>query len=366
MKKVLLAAFLFLGFFSFSQTNTLSWYKTLKGTIDKYPVTMHLHKADHAYSGYYYYDSKQQPAFFFGEDTTVKGKIQLIVPVSDEEGEYFTFTLADSKATGDWKISGYNGPSNKTRPLKFSAAEIKTPLHFTYVFARGTQKLRPKWKQSPQTSYAAASVWPVDKTSTGDFVRAYIKKSLNAEDVPEDIGAVFLKTKKTVFSDYLEANKDLKDDELKATMDYDEEEEDNLMIAFQSPKLLTLAMYVFSYTGGAHGNYGTSFSSIDLVNNRVLVLDDVITESGKAVLSGLLEKNYRKQYHVSPTDSLTEGGLLENKIEPNQNFYVTAKGIGFNYVPYEIASYLMGEINIFIPFEELKEYINPAFAALLD
>ncbi len=55
----------------------VSWYKCLKGTIDKYPITMHLHKMDHNFSGYYYYNSKQEPIYFIGEDTSVAGKIKL-------------------------------------------------------------------------------------------------------------------------------------------------------------------------------------------------------------------------------------------------------------------------------------------------
>ena len=81
--------------------------------------------------------------------------------------------------------------------------------------------------------------------------------------------------------------------------------------------------------------------------------------------SALLEKYFRSQYGLKPTDSLAEGGLFENHIEPNDNFYLTGKGIGFTYMPYEIGPYAMGEINIFIPFREVEKYLKPGIKELM-
>jgi hypothetical protein len=140
-----------------------------------------------------------------------------------------------------------------------------------------------------------------------------------------------------------------------------------MLIAFQSSKILTMAFFNYAYTGGAHGNYGTYYTSADLTSNKVLALDNIITEGGKKQLRTLLEKNFRKQYNLKPTDSLTdEGGLFENKIEPNKNFYITGKGIGFCYNPYEIGPYAMGEIDIFIPFTDLKNYLKEGFKRLIE
>ena len=106
--------------------------------------------------------------------------------------------------------------------------------------------------------------------------------------------------------------------------------------------------------------YGTSHTVIDLSNLKVLELDDIMDEKGKKALNTLLEKYFRLQYKLKSNESLTEGGLFENKIEPNDNFYLTEKGIGFVYQPYEISSYAMGEINVFIPLQELKDHLKPS------
>ena len=78
MKRLLLLACMLVVIPALSQTNTISWYKLFKGKIDKYPVTLHVHKAGHDYFGYYYYDTQQKPIYFLVDDTTVKGKIQFL------------------------------------------------------------------------------------------------------------------------------------------------------------------------------------------------------------------------------------------------------------------------------------------------
>lgn len=146
---------------------------------------------------------------------------------------------------------------------------------------------------------------------------------------------------------------------------YTKDLSNRVLIAYQSPKLLTLAFSNYTYTGGAHGNYGTTYTSIDLTNSKKLKLQDILNIQGQKVLGSLLEKHFRITHDLSLADSLQRGGLFENTIKPNNNFYVTSKGLGFNYTPYEIGPYVMGEINIFIPQNELDKYLQPAFKELI-
>jgi len=56
-----------------------------------------------------------------------------------------------------------------------------------------------------------------------------------------------------------------------------------------------------------------------------------------------LKKNSRKKIGSQYGARLGDGLLIE-KIAMNENIMVTEKGIRINYLPYEIASYAMGEI----------------------
>jgi hypothetical protein len=361
MKQILLlACLLLIGIYTFSQTSTISWYKMFKGKIDKYSVTLHLHKTGYNYDGYYYYDLQQKLLYFSGDDKRVKGKIQLISYGDREEAEFFIFLSAGNTITGEWK------KTDKSRPLAFSAVETSMSINFAYVFTSGSTKLRPKWKESPEASFNAASVWPTGKTPTDEFLKTEIRHSFNEKSTGEEIGALLLRSKKQFFTDFIDETKDLSDTELKQeTMVYSMESDGKLLVAYHSPKILSLAHYSYSYTGGAHGNYGTSYITINLTSNKVLALDNIINDAGRKQLRSLLEKEFRNQYNLRPTDSLSECGLFENKIEPNENFYITEKGIGFCYVPYEIGSYVMGQIEIFIPFADLKNYLKADFKTLM-
>src|SRR5258705_7003962 len=350
-------AFLFAPGAGFGQMTT--WYKCYTGTIDKYPVTMHLYKTGHSYTGNYYYDSRQELIYCRGQDSIKDNTINVTSFLPDQETtETFIFTLSGNMIKGEWKAA--NG--NNSRTLTFSAKENSGALAFDFVYTEGSAILRPKLKESPAASFEAASVWP---KGNSPFLKKVIREEFGQKTSTEDIGKIFLRQKKEFLAGYLNDNKELKDEDLKEAYSYNLDQTDHLMIVYQSPGLIVLAHSNYAYTGGAHGNYGTSYIPIDPAANKKIGLKDVINEDGQKQLSKFLERSFRRSYSLKDKDSLSEGGLFENKIEPNNNFYITAKGIGFCYNPYEIGPYAMGEINLFIPFSELTPYLKPGFKQLI-
>jgi hypothetical protein len=345
---------------SASQGQIASWYKTYTGAIDKYAVTMHLHKAGHKYAGYYYYNSNEAPVYFSGEDTsTPAGRIRLSAFIPDEEAdEFFTFSISGKVVTGEWN-------RGKNKPLPFSATETDAALAFDYIYTEGSILLRSAMKGSPVATFEAASIWPKGTLQQVTFLKKIITEEFDTKNSREDIGKIFLLQKKKFFADYINDNKELKDEDLKEAYSFNMDQSDQLLIAYQSLKLILLARTNYAYTGGAHGNYGTSYIPVNLISNKKIGINDIINKAGQPKLAKLLEKSFRKAYSLKAGDSLSEGGLFENKIDPNDNFYVTAKGIGFCYNPYEIGPYAMGEINVFIPFAELSAYLQPEFKKLI-
>src|SRR3954452_3685066 len=103
LKNILLIVISFIAYNLAAQN--VSWYKCLNGTINKYPITMHLHKMDHNFSGYYYYNSKQEPIYFIGADTTAAGKIKLYAfsKSTDPNNEEFLFSADEEKYSGEWR-----------------------------------------------------------------------------------------------------------------------------------------------------------------------------------------------------------------------------------------------------------------------
>ncbi|HEX2536227.1 MAG TPA: DUF3298 domain-containing protein [Chitinophagaceae bacterium] len=348
----LLAGLFFPGPTTAQSKPALSWYKTVKGTIGAYPVTLHLHKQDTAYSGCYYYESQQDPIIFNG--TALRGdSIRLYAHAGDgeETGGTFLFRWKEGRATGTWEKEG----SGKLQPFQAQEAGADSLLRFDYVYTTGSRALRPKWRDSPAGSYEAAAVWPVDSTGPALFVRQVISQAFGEKKAGRGIGAALLKQKRAFLDEYAREHAKVTDKELKEYgTAYTYESMESVQVQYLSPRLLTLVHHNYSYTGGAHGNYGAGYTVIDLQKGKVLELKDVLTPESIRALPRLLEKHFRKSYGVKEGESLSEAGLFENKIEPNDNFYLTGKGILFSYQPYEIGPYVMGQIEVFIPFAELQ------------
>src|SRR6185436_9625254 len=126
---------------------------------------------------------------------------------------------------------------------------------------------------SPEASYNASAVWPKGSSASVNFLRQIINEEFGEKNSLQDIGKIFLASKKKMFDTYLEENKDVEDSLLKDyPSSYNMEESQQVMIAFHTTKLLTLADLYYAYTGGAHGNYNTNYVSLDLMTNKKLKL----------------------------------------------------------------------------------------------
>lgn len=343
-----------------------SWYKSYTGTIGKYPATMHLHKSGDTYSGYYYYQSSQQPIYMLqmANEDAKPGVIHFInfVPGDNGNDERFELTISNTSCKGVWKIDD----KKLVLPVIFTEKQIAQPS-FDFIYAEGTQVLKPGMEESPTAEYKAASVWPRGSSVLVDSIKTKINEIFGEKASRQDIGKTFLANKKYFFDEYRKENGSVSDSEIvEFGQSYNMQEDQELLVQFHSSRLLSLAFRYYIYSGGAHGNRYTQFINFNLSNGKTLTSDDVLTADGLRRMPALLEKYFRKDRKLSATaDLVEEGGLNDSKIEPNGNIFLTDKGIGFSYPPYEIASYAMGEITIFIPFSELANYLKPGFKKLI-
>lgn len=354
---------IFLGLTKMPVAQEIYWYKCFKGTIDKYPFTLHLHKMDRTYSGYYYYNNVQRPMYILGDDTSASpGQIRLLSYASRAEigNELFIISLRGDSLKGVWQ----KDPSVAgSLPVK-AAKNATDKLQFDFVYASGSELLRPKLTESARASYEMATVWPKGNSAAVVSLKKIIATSLDIKDNPADIGPSLLAGKNKFLAEYLKENKAVPDSELvNFSVGYNQDMTNRLMVVYQSPTILTLANFSYSYTGGAHGNYVTSYTSVNPATGKKYTLSQVLmlTAAGRKQLIALLEKNFRKDRKLAANAPLTEAGLFENKLEPNSNYFLTGTGISFSYAPYEIGPYAMGEIVVFIPYSDFGKGLNPAF-----
>ncbi len=337
-----------------------NFYKRLEGTIANQPVVMHLQRAGGRLHGLYYYNNQ--------------GKWITLSLVSDSSSNNRLY-LTEQNATaiysgtddvkdpviileyeaGTFKGSWANGDRSYAFSLKenYPAGSYSFSAHFVADSIEGF----PGQSNTPMAR--VSEFFPVATSENSDWLNRQFLNLLDADTTMRDIDAAARKQNTSYLESY---RKDVREmdpkGEMPAFLNY--EKIDEITISYNDNDFVVVSSLSFAYEGGAHGNYATSMQCYDIRNQKVLTVNDVL-QIDSAALSPILERNFRSQASLRATDQLSTI-LFENHIPPTDNFYFTGQGIGFLYNPYELAAYAQGVINIFIPYTELKSYLQPEFA----
>ncbi len=331
-------------------------YIRLEGTIGKFPVDMHLHQtADGHYIGFYNYRSTAQPIYVSGADSIRGGSKHIylfgLMP-GDTATERFVLKRNGVDFSGSWE-SGRKGASG----LPVKAITRKQEMFATeMIHLAGNEPLSKGKENSPQASYEVFAVRPLSRLLQRKIC------ALLGDSTATDIAGLVRKQQKRFFESYRAENENVPDSEwMDHPYSYNNDEVTQVLVAYDDGHVVNIATTYYAYMGGAHGLYSTRFTPVDVHTGKELKLDDVLLPSGKAKLNKLLERQVRLQAGIKSAEPLTEAGLFEDKIEANDNFFITATGIGFNYTPYEIAPYAAGELQYFISFKDLEKDLQPIF-----
>ena len=110
------------------------------------------------------------------------------------------------------------------------------------------------------------------------------------------------------------------------------------------------------YAGAVHGNYGTGFYNIDHRTKTLLRESDYFVEDYAAQLTKILQRRLLIGYKVKELEE--KEGISAADITPNDNCSIGPKGLTYIYNPYEIAPYALGQITIFVPYEDLQPILR--------
>ncbi|MCI6213705.1 DUF3298 and DUF4163 domain-containing protein [Bacteroides heparinolyticus] len=113
------------------------------------------------------------------------------------------------------------------------------------------------------------------------------------------------------------------------------------------------------YTGGAHGIYMATFLNMDLHTLSPVRLDDLFANDYKEALTDLLWNQLMADNKVKTRQELEDiGYATTGELAPTENFYLTPQGITFYYNVYDIAPYVMGPIEITLPYEIMQHLLK--------
>ncbi len=216
---------------------------------------------------------------------------------------------------------------------------------------------------NPNCDFQLNFIYPVKfankeilKKIQNDFVLSYFGE--NYENLsPEDAAAKYTE-------DYLDAYKELETDfkaELEkkddlpvgAWFSYYESSSDE--IAYNQNDILSYIVRFENYTGGAHGAHAYNNHVINLKTGNAITEEDIFIDNFQDSLAQILVDHIAKQNNVENAKDLENIGFFSvEEIFPNGNFLIDGNGITYTFNEYEIAAYVVGATNVFLPYDEIQ------------
>ena len=145
----------------------------------------------------------------------------------------------------------------------------------------------------------------------------------------------------------------------------------NLTKKAETDKYITYNCFSYAYLAGAHG---LSFDqSFDIIKATGKLLTETVDTTQVKKLQPILRKgvvSYLNEYNKEDpvTDKNLNGYLfIENGIIPlpAHTPFLTNDGVHFAYQQYKIGPYAMGIVKFTVPYSEIKPYLTPKAAKLI-
>lgn len=128
-------------------------------------------------------------------------------------------------------------------------------------------------------------------------------------------------------------------------------------VLYNSPKIISIELEQFSFTGGAHPNYGITLLTFDLERGKPLYLEDVIND--KEQLKGIAKEKFRVARELEQGESLENAGFyFGDSFTLPSNFALTKDGLYLFYNPYEVGAYVLGSTSFTIPYKEIEDILT--------
>ncbi len=330
-----------------------SWYRTYSGMAGNEEIVLHLSKADN-YNGYMWFKDTQYPIMVYSDPTITPAGDSIYLNGGNSSLSITLKGILKESITGEMAIE-INGVQDPVEKVNLSPDRFFTS--FDFIQTKGSAKLPEQLKNESTFEYFIGTVWPLEKDLASDKLKMHIKELIGMPASITDISRWMDSVQISSLEKWkIQGNTFSPQDAALMGMSFSKQVHNQLNVMYENGETITLAYYVYAYDGGAHGNYSTTLLNINKKSGSKLYLKDILSPEGINALPDLLDKSARKQYRIGNNKSLESSGFFTNTLQPGENFYITSRGIGFYYSPYEIRPFSDGEINLFVPKESLKDY----------
>lgn len=126
-------------------------------------------------------------------------------------------------------------------------------------------------------------------------------------------------------------------------------------VIYNSGEILTIKIKSEEIVGGEAQFGGVNYLVIDMSDGEPILLEDIFRDGYKKALATLITRKLKEDYDVSENYELIENNFLIDMIEPNENYYIDRKGIGFYFPPYAINEF---EVRVYISYREMGQILK--------
>lgn len=130
-------------------------------------------------------------------------------------------------------------------------------------------------------------------------------------------------------------------------------------IEYNRNNILSYSVSFSNYTGGAHGAHSTHHHVIDLKTGKPITEEDIFIDNYQEQLAQILVDKIATLNEVQDAKELENIGFFSvDEIFPNDNFLIDDTGITYAFNEYEIAAYVVGLVEVHIPYDEIEYLIR--------
>lgn len=335
-----------------------AYYKYFRGTIGERKVVLQLLKYNNRYDGVLI-DSLGAPLTATGNKDS-SDQLTLISYDRYNPVDTFTGTFPQPGVfQGFWSDT-----SGRHAPFIFQEA-YPSGTYRWQVYTMTDSVAFDTTKQSPKARLQMNLLWPdsksMDTAQWSLITDTIVKKYLNRDTIIRDASAVLHIAADSFLYNYRQLGQHVgPDNGGRPGATFNWEMDASMSLLWNADSLVSIAFRNYQYTGGAHGLGNTFLAVFDLRQNKVLSLQDIFKPHYKSKLQQVLEDELRKDYDIPADGPLNgkDGILFDKRLALTKNFYLTGSGIGFIYNPYEVAPYVVGQIDLFVPFSKVEDILK--------
>lgn len=129
-------------------------------------------------------------------------------------------------------------------------------------------------------------------------------------------------------------------------------------VVFENEHLLTIALDSYLFTGGAHGYTSKRFLNFD--KNKSIELENWQLFKNEDDFRVFAEEKFRNKENIPKNENINYTGFMfeRDSFYLPENIGFTEKGIKLLYNQYEVSSFADGTIELTLPYEEIKKFLN--------